>query len=56
MGLVVPVTSQQDTIVQTGREVRETLAVPPGHKAGVSLPPDTEAQKGTVTFPGGIPT
>ena len=30
MGLVVPVTSRQDTIVRTAREVRETVAVPPG--------------------------
>ena len=56
MGLVVPMTSQRDIIVNTAREARETVADPPGPRAGVLLPPDTEAQKGTVTFPGGIPT
>ncbi len=29
MGLIVPVTSQYDTIVDTAREVRESVAVPP---------------------------
>ena len=32
MGLLVPVTSRQDTIVFAAREVRETVAVPPGRE------------------------
>ena len=56
MGLLVPVTLQQDTVVHTAREVQETVADPPDCKGQSIVASRHRGTQGTVTFLGGIPT